>query len=377
MALLTLPEFLSQVELNSPELKIVKATSDEALAKSKGIRIPPPMVGLMQMKDGGGTNQGIEISQELPFPTKIVAERETRKLESELQKSNVSFRKKEIISEARLAFFEFWSDFEKFEIIKEKRNWLKKHARLAKTLTRSDSSAQLHLLGIESEVDLLENEVIEAEASLLKSKTRLKLFVPNMNVEQIEPKASEFKKPASSGQTGSLAVQLKQTELKTFESQKKLSDQSYLPNLFLRYRGYNGNDVIPRSDEFMIGVTLPFLYFWQPQAETAEASARLTRAQAEVAKAQVGYDTSIKSLTARIESLEKQFLTLESNLLPRANRRMKLVENLSPRSMEGLDEHRTVMLSHLDLKLKSVETRLHLEKSIAELMVLTASEGEQ
>ncbi len=374
---LTLPEFLSQVELHSPDLKIEKATSEEALAKAKGIRIPPPMVGLMQMKDGGGTNQGIEVSQELPFPTKISAEKETRKLESDLRKSNFSYRKNEILSEARTTFFEFWSDFEKTEIIKEKRNWLKKHARLARTLTRSDSTAQLHLLGIESDVDMLENDVLEAEASLLKSKNRLKLFAPTINVDQIEPEASKFKnvgglnKPSSS-----LSVQLKQTELKTIESQKKLIDQAYLPNLLVRYRGYNGNSITPKSEELMVGVTLPFIYFWQPKAESAEASARLTKAQSEVTKTQVEFDTGIQSLSALIESMEKQLLTLESILLPRAHRRMKLVDNLSPRSMEGLEEHRTVMLSYLDLKLKAVEVRAQLEKSIAELTVLTVSEGE-
>lgn len=372
---LTFSEFISLVESQSPELKIEKALTDETSAKSNGIRIPPPMVGMMQMKDAAGTNQGFEVSQEIPFPSKISKEKEVRKLEAQAQKEILTYRKSEILSAARTAYFEFWNAFERSKLITEKRDWLKKHAKLARTTARSDSTAQLHLLEIESEVDMLENEVLESESILLQNRIALKAFAPNANFDQVEPKIPSFKNMKIDEKAPIAKVQVKETELKAVDAQRSLNKQAYLPDFFIRYRGYSGNEMTAKSEEAMIGITLPFLFFWQPQAESQGASAKYQRVQAELQKIQIESKSNIESLVAKINSLEKQLSTLESSLLPRAQKRMKLVANLSPRSMEGLNEHRNVMLNYLDLRLKSVETRLEFEKSVSELMTLISEKG--
>lgn len=367
---LSLDEYLNQVQTQSPELKIEKSMRDESEAKAQGVRIPPPMVGVMNMKEGSTSNQGIEVSQELPFPTKILKEKETRKLEAESQKNALVYRNNEILARARTAFFDFWSAYEKLEIIKERRNWLKTHLKLARSATRSDSTGKVHLLGIESDVDMLENDVLEAESLLIEKGNALKVYAPQINFDEVRPEVPkiEFRKVDSRIKTSNVA--LKESELKAAEANKDLKGQAYLPDIFLRYRGFNGNETTPRSEEVMVGITLPFVFFWQPQAEKSEASARYLRAQAELQKIQVENETKIKNISSRINALEKQLSTLDSSLLPRAHKRMKFVENLSPRTMEGLDEHRTVMLSYLDLKLKQIETRMELEKSLSELIAL-------
>lgn len=367
---LSLDDYLNQVQTQSPDIQIEKSMRDESVAKAQGVRIPPPMVGVMNMKEGSTSNQGIEVSQELPFPTKISKEKETRKLEAESQKNALVYRNNEILAQARIAFFNFWSAYEKLEIIKERKNWLKTHLKLARSATRSDSTGKVHLLGIESDADMLENDVLEAESMLIEKKNALKLYAPQINVDDVKPEVPiiEIKKADNKIKTTNVA--LKESELKAAEANKDLKAQSYLPDIFLRYRGYNGNEMTPRSEEIMVGITLPFVFFWQPQAEKSEASARYLRAQAELRKTQVENETKIKNLSSRINALEKQLSTLNSSLLPRALKRMKFVENFSPRTMEGLDEHRTVMLSYLDLKLKQIETRMELEKSLSELIAL-------
>lgn len=374
---LTLSEFLNRIQSESPDLRIEKSLNSEAAAKADGVRIPPPMIGLMQMRDAGGTNNGVEISQEIPFPAKILKEKKVRRLEAEAQKANLAFRKNEILSSARIAYFEFWSAYERNVLIREKRDWLNKHLKLARSTTRSDSTAQLHLLEIESEVDLLGNELLDSETILQQKRNALKSFIPDMNFDQIEPKASPFQKLKITETAPRTKIQLKESELKTAEAQKDLSSQNYWPDLFIRYRGYKGNEMTPKSEETMVGISLPFIFFSEPRAESQAANARYQRAQAELQKAQIETKSSIDSLITKIQSLEKQLLNLDSSLLPRAQKRMRLVANLSPRSMEGLEEHRRVMLSYLDIRLKAIETRLELEKSVGELMTLFSNEGVQ
>ncbi len=369
-SMLTLNEFLSQVQNQSPDLQIEKALTSEAVARSQGIRISPPMIGLMQMKDSSGTNRGLEIEQQIPFPTKIKKDIDARRLESEVQKSNQAYGASLILSKARLAYFEFWESFEKLNIAKEKKDWLKTHAKISRSTTRSDSAAQVHLLGIESEVDLLENEIIIAETTFAEKRLLLKSYAPDISLDNTKPVAPPLQKIDADPKSKSIVIQWKEKEVQAAEANKNLQKQNYLPDIIVRYRGYNGNELNPRSDELMVGITLPFLFFWQPKSESAEALGRSQRAQAELKKAEIETEIKLKSVTLKIENLNHQLSLLETKLLPRAQKRMALVQNLSQRTMEGLNEHRTVMLDYLDLKLKSVETRLEFEKSISELMVL-------
>jgi len=369
-SVLSLKDYLNQVQKQSPELQVEKSLSDEASARASGVRIPPPMVAIMNMKDTSGTNQGIEVSQEIPFPTKIAKDYKARQIELDARKSNQVFRQNEITNQARSAYFSFWSAFEKTQILKEKKDWLKKHAKLTRTTTRSDSAAQLHLLGIESEVDLLENEVLESETKLAESKNVLKVFAPDLNVDQMTPQSPPLEKIQIDPKSKSITVSWKELELQSAQANQSLKKQAYLPDLFVRYREYSGNNSTAKSEEVMVGITLPFVFFWQPQAESSESAARTLRAEAELRKTKTDVEASLRSLSLKVENLQKQLSSLQDKILPRAHKRMKLVDALSPRTMEGLDEHRSVMLDYLDLETKAIDVRLELERSISDLMTL-------
>lgn len=366
----SLNEYISQVLTQSPALQVEKFLSDEVAARASGVRIPPPMVGVMNMKDPGGTNQGIEISQEIPFPTKIAKDLEARQFEADVRKSNQSYRQNEILNQARLGYFSFWSAFQKNGILKQKRDWLKKHAKLTRTVTRSDSAAQLHLLAIESEVDQLENEVLEAETKLAEARNALRLFAPDLNPDQMTPQAPPLENIQIDPASKSTLISWKEMELKSAQASQSLKKQAYLPDLFIRYRGYNGNESTASSQEVMVGVTLPFVFFWQPQAESSESSARALRAEAELRKTRTDVDANLRSLSLKIENLQKQLSSLQNKILPRAHRRMRLVDALSPRTMEGLDEHRSVMLDYLDIQTKAIDVRFEFERSVSELRTL-------
>ena len=360
---LNIEDFLQKVQVQSPEILVEKFKSEEFKVKALGIRISPPMVGFMNMKDSRGTNHGIEVTQELPFPTKITKEKEVRDLESLVQNKNFSYKKNEILLDARKAYFEFWKSFESKKILEEKLNWLKNHVRLSRSIARSNSAGQIHLLASESEQDQLDNELLEVQADLAEKANSLKTYVPDLQTENLTPDSVPNLEILSleKNQT-SFLVDAKESELRAASSVKDLKKQSYFPDLILRYRSYNGNDMTPRNEEIMIGVTLPFLFFWQPQSEVGEASARLQRAEVEVLKAKLTVETLVKSLFEKSKAIGKQLENFKEKLIPRAHKRMKLVENLTVRTMEGLDEHRMVMFDYLELRQKELNARLELEK---------------
>lgn len=372
---LSIEDFLKKVQTQSPEIQIEKAMNDEFKAKAQGIRISPPMVGLMNMKDSGGNNQGVELTQELPFPTKIFKEKEVRELEAKSQSLNFSYKKNEILLEAKKAYFEFWKSFETKKVLEEKLVWLKSHVQLSRSVARSDSAGQLHLLASESELDQLDNEILEFQADLIEKANSLKIFVPDLQTENLTPEVwSRSAIMTLEKNQKSLLLEAKENELSAASSSRDLKKQSYLPDLVLRYRSYNGNDMTPKNEEIMVGVTLPFLFFWQPNAEVAEASARQQRAEAELLKARISIESQLKILIEKSKSLNKQLENFKDKLIPRAHKRMKLVENLTVRTMEALDEHRMVMFDYLELRQKEINTKVEFEKLNIEILKLANSQ---
>lgn len=366
---LNIEDFLIKVQIQSPEILVEKSTKEEFKARSQGVRIPPPMVGFMNMKDTGGNNQGIEVIQEVPFPTKITKEQELRDLEAQVQNAQFTYKKNEVLLEARKAYFEFWRVFENKKILEEKLVWLNNHVRLSRSIARSDSSGQIHLLAMESELDQLDNEILEVRAELVEKINNLKTFVPDLQTENLVPESSpKLDMILLEKNQKSFLVDLKESDYQAAISAREFKKQSYLPDFVLRYRSYNGNQMSSSNEEIMVGVTLPFLFFWQPHSEIAEASAKQKRAEIEVFKAKLNIETQLKSLGEKSEAIGRQLQNFKDKLIPRARKRMKLVENLTVRTMEGLDEHRMVMFDYLELRQKEINSKFEFEKNNIEIL---------
>jgi hypothetical protein len=127
----------------------------------------------------------------------------------------------------------------------------------------------------------------------------------------------------------------------------------------------------PKSQEIMAGITVPFLFFWQPRAEVAEARAESIKAEASLHKVKVETESMLDTLKKRASALSEQIRVYESKVIPRAERGTKLLGNVSLRSMEGLDKHREVMLGLLDLKLKAISLREEYESILSQIATIT------
>ncbi len=371
---LSLSRFLESVEKESPDLAVEKANVEAADARASGVRIPPPMIGLMQMKEGGATRTGIEISQEVPFPTKINQDKKVRTHERDAQKESSQYQKTLVLAEARKAYVEFWVAFERLSIMKEKRDWLRHHVKLTRSATRSDSSAQIHLLEVESDADLIENDLLALEADVTEKKSGLTIYAPTLKVASLLPEAPPVPTIVVANLSESPLIAWRRKELASREAQEGLARQAYAPDIFLRFRTLNGNEAAPESQELMIGVSVPFFYFWQPKAEKAQATAEKLKAAAQLQRATIEFGSRLASLTAKANSINAQLKNLDEKLIPRAEKRKKLVTTLSQRTMEGLDEHRSVMVGYLDLRAKSLDLRLDLENTFTEILKLTGLE---
>lgn len=377
--LLTLGSFLSQVKMQNLGLKVEAAKADAAEARAAGVKLPPPMVGFNRMNMAGGSSaSGFEVSQTIPFPTKLTNDREARKFEAEAQAEMQKAASSEVLAKARLLYFSMWAAQERLNLLKEKKAVLQQHIKLSRAGSRSDSFFNIHILKAESDVDVLDNEILTVEQTLRNKQIEGAEFI-NSDPTQFRPIVKEPPATALPSSTAKAPHQLESARLtlESFKARESEAKSSWFPEFNLRYKQMSETPMFPRYNEVMVGVSLPFVFFWEPKAQSSSATAE--RLQAEIAfdREKRKIQTEKTSLLVKAESLKKQLDNLATKILPRAEKRMRLVHNLAPRDMETLQDHRETMEAFPDLKLKALEYREQYEATVSELQKYAQSEDNQ
>jgi outer membrane protein TolC len=377
-ATVSLNDYLKIVESQNLTIAASLASSEAADSRAVGVKLPEPMVGLSQMKDSSGSANGFEISQTIPFPTKLTSDHDARKFEAQMEKANTRGLKNEVLAKARLLYISTWAAQEKATLLKEKYDVIKKHLKLSQASTRSDSSLSIHALKAESDMDMVENEILEAKQVFAEQQISLAEYAkqdPHSYRPNIEaPPVSSI--PTADSLANPNQLEAKRLNVEMFAARSSQAKSEWLPDLNFKYREFGGGTtMMDRNKEVMVSATLPFAYFWEPNAASKSA-------QAEKLKAKVMYDdeklsitAKAAALTARAGSLKQQLELINQKLIPRAEKRMKLIRNLAPRDMESLQEHREGMEVFPDLKIKALDLRLQYETTIAALMTYVSDKS--
>lgn len=376
---ISLDQFLQKVKEQNLNLKLETAKTNASEEKSIGIRIPPPMFGVTQWKeDPGNSPTGFEITQEIPFPTKLKANHSARVFEAQAQKKMLTANQNEILAKAKLSYIDLWLIQERLEVIHQKKKILEEHIKLSRSAVRSDSFLKIHLLKSESDLDLLENE-FESSTQKLKEKQFILADITNEDHQAFNPTALEPPiSPMPKLTERDTFPQLESMRL-TLESMKERESEaraSWLPDFNLRYKQMGATSTSSRYREVMVGITLPFIYFWQPNADSKSANVDTLQAELNLNREKRSIDTKVATLYSKVESLQKQLLNLKNKLIPRAEQRMRIVRNLAPRDMETIQDHRETMEAFPELKMKELDLRMQYEESIAELEKFIANKGQ-
>jgi outer membrane protein TolC len=366
---MTLADFLDLARGQNLDLKIAQTKSDAAQSKAVGVAIPPPMVGVSQMKamDGSQAN-GFEVSQSIPFPTKLTGDRSARKNEARSQEEMRLANQMETMALAKLLYFSIWVEQEKIELINEKIKILRNHIRLARSSVRSDSFAAIHLLKAESDLDLLDNELEETNQRKNEKQLEAASFL-NIEPARIQtfletPRLSEI---PNLTKNASHQIRSLEWSLEGAKSRELEAKSSWLPDFNLRYKEMGATSMSQKYNEIMVGVTLPFIFPWGPYSESGKARAERLQKEYELEKERRKISSEKESLLSRVHSIRRQLERLTEKLIPRAEKRMKIVHNLAPRDMETLQDHRETMEAFPDLKLKALELRMQYEEAVANL----------
>lgn len=365
---ISLEQYLEKVRVSNIDIKLEDEKLKVSESRAVGIRLPSPMASLIQMKEeSGGSPNGFEINQQLPFPSKITSEHKIRKLEANAQKKMLIVGINQAVAKAKMAFIELWVAQENISIINQQKNILINHIKLSRSAARSDSFLKLHLLRAQSDLDLLENE-IETVKQKLKVKQLSLAELINEDPDTFLPIALEPPMSAiPKAQESIPQLESMKLTLESFKERESLAKASWLPDFNFTYKKMGSSSMSESYSEIMVGITLPFLYPWQPKAEAQSAGGEKYQAELNYNREKRSIEVKTVALRSMVESLQVQLLNLKNKLIPRAHQRMKIVLNLAPRDMDTIQDHRETMEALPELKRRELDLRMQYEESIIEL----------
>lgn len=368
---LSFEQFLKAALEQNLDLKIEAAKSSASQSSAGGLNIPPPMVGYMRMTDQSGSSaNGFEVSQTIPFPTKISHDRSARGLEAKAQDEARLTVESEVRARAKVIYFNLWASQEKESALNEKKSAIESHIRLARAGARSDSFLRIHLLKAESDLDLLENEMIAAHQEVVEKGAVMANFL-NVDSSAFHPVLQDPPQtsiPEEKILQSPHQIEFAKFNLESMKARESEGRSTWFPDLYLRYKEIGQTQLMPKTSEVMVGISLPFLFPWDASATSGKASGQRMQAEFEFEQTKRRIDSERSTLLSKASSLKKQLDNINQKLLPRAERRMKLVHNLAPRDMETLQDHRETMEAFPELKLKALELRRTYEETVAELL---------
>lgn len=256
---LTLEDYLSQVKEQSLDLKIEQAKSDSLDGKSTGLALPPPMIGYSQMKEQDGSSaNGFEINQTIPFPTKLSGDHSARKYEFQSQEESRLNSQKQTLLKAKLSFLLLWQAQERQSLLAEKKEVLQDHIKISRSTARSDSFAAIHLLKVESDLDLLENEIETAKQNIRERRFDMAVLTNTdpllFKFTAVKPKISQI--PKVNPIEESHLYKSKIFNLESLKSKEFEAKSSWLPDFNLRYKEMGATNTSMKYNEVMVGITL-------------------------------------------------------------------------------------------------------------------------
>ena len=366
---INLKEFLSEVQSENLAIKAESASLEAAKEEASGIALPAPMAAITQMQDQSGKATNFEMNQTIPFPTKLSNNYRARNLEADAKAAQFRTREREVLADAKVLYFKLWKAQERKALLKDKKSAIEQHLKLSRAATRSDSFLKIHLIKAESDLDLLENEIIQAEQELREKQIQIAEML-NRDPSEYKLVASDFPLsplPKDEPTQSSNQFEFKRLSLEALKAREGEAKSMWFPEFNLRYREMGGTQMMPRYSEVMVGASIPFFFFWGPKALSVKAAAERLEGEFRLSEEQRRIESRRAILVAKAVSLKKQLEQFNEKLLPRAEKRMRLVHNLAPRDMETIQDHRETMEAFPELKLKELDIRERYEEAIADL----------
>ena len=390
---LTLREVLQVARQANPDLLALQAQAETSRLQAETEFYLPPLqfgIGTMGLQGplapGGHMQTSYQLSQQIPFPTKVARKKEAASQEAAAVQASAQSRELALELEVRNAYLDYWKAQRMQSFLNERTSVLAAHARRLKAGSLSTQLMQAHLVAAGSDLELIQNDLETARQQEASAQAELNAFMgrdpfaPLLPAE--EPPLSPLPPsptPRLADQVGSFHPQVLEAKsaLQAAEARVSASKAEYFPDLNLSLRRNQNTPMAADASntEVSVGLSLPFLYFWQPRATLRAAQAKQFEAEAQVRAKQNGIRLLLVRRFAELSSFRSQYLRFKNSILTESDRRMRIAHATAPTDMESLNEHRDALESSVELQIKALSVRVDFEKALAAYESLVGMNG--
>lgn len=384
---LVLEDLVQEAVENNPSLAAAQARWQEAKKRiAASWALPDPMAGIDLMGAAvetrvGPQMQNLEISQQIPFPTKLWKRREAAKAEAEAARFEYQALKRALVRDVRKTFYELYGVDEALTTLEEIRSVLNKFESVAQARYANRSGAQRDAAKAQAEVSLTleQNYLLVQQREALTA--RMKVLLNRGPFEEL----GAAQKPAKPAVKETFIELLNQAlanreEIKKMEAlleqaraEKSLAGMQNLPDLSagFRYTWVDAGMTTDREDGkdswmFPLAINVPL---WQNRIVSEMMASRkaVDAAAAEVSVTRNETFYEVREAYTRFEAGDTVTLLYETAVLPQSRLALttdqSAYESGSAGFLELLDSQRV----YLNARLTYARIYTDLLKSHADL----------
>jgi len=365
-----------QIEVAKYKYEVSKARIPQASSledpqfEYKYDKINAGMDAVMQGKTAPMRTFGI--SQEIPFPTKLILRAQIVAKEAQIAYEEYREKEKDIIAQAKTLYAQLAFIYKSIDITDENKTLLKQLAKTAAIQYSLGKANQQDALKAQLEISKMDNELIMLEEKRQVMQAKINVLLnqdPSVELgrpELIEDNAYNF----DLSELNRMAKE-NRSELKAFgfavERAKKtytLAKEGFLPDFMIKYERMERDNKLT-DWAGMVGITLP-IWFWQKQNfNVKEMQRELKAMEAEFKNRENMVFLEVKEAFAGFEALKKLTVLFETTYLPQAEQVLKS-------SSIGYEANQIDFLNLLDSQRMFLEFKLDYYKTLIDLEVMVA-----
>lgn len=290
---------------------------------------------------GNSSKPSWSISQSFAFPSTWWNMQKSLSHKTEAANIEESWKKSELIFNATRTFWNLALAQKTLSLLKEEKSIIKKHKRNTTLRPVRNELVQAHLLEVDEDLALLENSISLAKAEEFDAYARVLELTGETPPKGKIPQAV-FKKQIAFSEMNTETLdqdyRLKRIEALQLSQKAKVSEarSAYAPTLQASFKSLSEDSAMPNAKEFMLGISVPFAYFWQKNAKISMEQAKAKSLDAQYRTLKLRLNADLESNLAKIASTSEAIQRLNSKIIPIAKKRYDLLSKISATDMETL-----------------------------------------
>lgn len=330
---------LQQARDNNPEIKAARADWEAAQARvlpEKTWKAPQVGIeywGFTGANPSSASEKWYDIGQDIPFPGKLRYKGEASAHEARRQEEVYKGVELDIQTRVKTAYYRYLLAMKAQENLSENVEVMRRFAKTTEARYATGKTSQSDVLRAQVELSKTLGALLTLEQEKDAAQAQLNALLDREPDEPLgmpeEPSLAPLSLTYQDLERTALAEKpgVREAGHHVEHTKANLSAQraEYLPDFSLQYTRRT-REGLPSDSIAVFKMSLPFLYFWRPRAQTRAASAELASAQAMLRTEQDQARADLKTRWSKVQAVGRLVDLYRTSILPQAEQAVKVTE---------------------------------------------------